>query len=101
MIINVPIKRWECPNCNKTAATRNPQPHTEYHLCQGMKGLCVPLVEKGTKAKVTANDREDYVGNQTVQTDGDGRPVMSVTVEREDGTDCVVYAPVVNARREG
>jgi len=61
----------------------------------------VPLIEAGTKVKVTAVEREDYVGNEQVQLDPTGRPVMAVITEREDGSnDVSVYAPTASGKAE-
>jgi hypothetical protein len=51
------------------------------------------MVPAGTSCKVEALEREDYVAGDMVQTDGDGRPVMSVVTTRDDGTDVAVLAP--------
>jgi hypothetical protein len=51
------------------------------------------MVPAGTSCKVEAREREDYVAGDMVQTDGDGRPVMSVVTTRDDGTDVAVLAP--------
>jgi hypothetical protein len=51
------------------------------------------MVPAGTSCKVEALEREDYVAGDMVQTDGDGRPVMSVVTTRDDGTDMAVLAP--------
>lgn len=90
-------RRWECPNCPATAVTREARPHTEFHHCRGLVGLWSPMVAAGTRCKVEAREREDYVGREMVRTDGEGRPVMSVVTTRDDGTDCAVYAPCVTA----
>jgi hypothetical protein len=46
-------------------------------------------------------EREDYVGREQVQTDANGRPVMSITTERPDGSnDAVVLAPTVRVRSD-
>jgi len=59
------------------------------------------MVPEGTRANVTKVEREDYVGSETVTYDSDGRPIMAVNVEREDGSnDRVVFAPCVNVRME-
>jgi hypothetical protein len=63
-------------------------------------GLTTPFVPAGTRCKVESRDREDYVGREQVQTDGEGRPVMAVVTTRDDGQDCTVYAPAATARRE-
>lgn len=86
--------RWECPNCTFTDVTHEPRPHSRYHNCRGLKGLSAPMVPAGTRAKVEARDREDFLGKQTVTTDGDGRPVMSIVTTRDDGNDCTVLAPL-------
>jgi hypothetical protein len=56
------------------------------------------MLPKGMDAKVVAHDREDYVGKEDVQLDGNGRPIMSITTERADGTnDTMVFAPTARA----
>jgi hypothetical protein len=56
------------------------------------------MVPDGTRCKVEAAEREDYVGKEMVQTDGEGRPVMSVVTTRDDGQDCAVLAPCATSR---
>lgn len=93
VVLLVPESRWECPNCMQTDVTRRSEPHTQMHTCPGARGMTVPFVPAGTKARVVLRDREDYVGRELVQADEDGRPVMSAVVTRDDGEDVVVYAP--------
>jgi hypothetical protein len=62
--------------------------------------LTAPLVPAGTSCKVEARERDDWVGTEQVQTDGEGRPVMSVVTTRDDGMDCVVLAPCATASME-
>ena len=89
-----PESHWSCPNCEQTAVTHEPRPHTEFHACAGLKGLTAPMVPAGTRCKVEAHEREDYIGGgQLVTVDGDGRPVMRVEVTRDEGNDVVVFAP--------
>ncbi len=92
-----PEHRWACPNCEATLVTANPR--MPLHPCRGLRGLMAPFVVEGTKAKTEAVERGDYVGTELVQTDGEGRPVMSVVTTRDDGTDCAVLAPTATARR--
>jgi hypothetical protein len=86
-------RRWGCPNCDHTDVTHEAQPHTRFHNCPGLAGLSAPMVPAGTRCKVEAIERGDYVGSELVQTDGNGRPVMSVATTRDDGNDVAVYAP--------
>ncbi|MGR6922559.1 hypothetical protein ACU635_50610 [[Actinomadura] parvosata] len=65
-----------------------------------MAGLMVPLTPEGVRCDVRAVEREDYVGRELVQLDGNGRPIMAVITEREDGQDCTVYAPTAVASGE-
>ncbi len=51
------------------------------------------MTPAGQRVKVTAQEREDYEGTELVTRDGEGRPIMSVEVERNDGTDLSVFAP--------
>lgn len=94
-----PEQRWACPNCTHTDVTHEAQPHSRFHPCRGLKGLTAPMVPAGTKAKVVAVEREDYVGKEVVQTDGEGRPVMSIVTVRDDGQDCAVLAPLATMER--
>lgn len=91
-------QRWTCPNCTLQQVTHDPRPHTRFHACRGLRGLTAPMVPAGTRCKVEAREREDYVGQEMVQTDGEGRPVMSVVTTRDDGTDCAVLAPCATLR---
>jgi len=98
VLIDPPEHRWECPNCDHTHVTRETAPHTPFHPCRGLRGgLTSPMVPAGTRAKVEAREREDYIGNELVQLHN-GRPVMSVVVTRDDGQDCAVFAPTARAR---
>lgn len=93
-------RRWECPNCAVKDVTHEPQMHTRYHSCRGLRGLTAPMVPAGTRAKVEAVERGDYVGGEQVTVDGEGRPVMSIVTTRDDGQDCTVFAPAANARKD-
>lgn len=99
MIADIQVSHyWVCPNCSVTDVTHESRPHTRYHTCTGLRGLTAPLVPEGTKCKVVAHEREDYIGSDLVQTDDDGRPVMSVVTTRDDGEDCTVFAPTSTVR---
>lgn len=92
-----PRTEWECPNCTKVEVTNNPHPHTRFHSCPGLKGLTAPYVVAGTRCKVEAIEREDYVAGELVRYDGDGRPVSFVRTEREDGCDVIAFAATARA----
>jgi hypothetical protein len=91
-------RRWACPNCDEMSVTTEALPHSRMHACRGLKGLTAPMVPAGTACKVEAVEREDYVGGEMVQTDGEGRPVMSVVTTRDDGQDCTVFAAAAQAK---
>ena len=91
-------QEWYCPSCGLTEQTR-PVPN-RFHACPRFAGLTVPLVPGGTNAKHELRYREDYVGNQIPQTDGAGRPVMSVVTTRDNGQDVVVFAPTARIQGE-
>jgi hypothetical protein len=58
------------------------------------------MVLAGVKAKLTLNEREDYIGGELVQLDPERRrPVMSVVTTRDTGQDTLVFAPTASARR--
>lgn len=98
--MSVPLleRLWECPNCLSGARTVDSK--TPMHQCAGLAGLMVPLVPKGTDCKVEAVEREDYVGKEMVQVDGNDRPVMAVVTTRDDGQDCTVFAPTAQGKKE-
>lgn len=83
---------WYCPNCTQEDKTTEARPHTRFHQCPGLRGIIAPMLPKGTRAKVTAVEREDYVGTEKVRLQ-DGRPIMAVITERDDGQDVAVFAP--------
>ena len=85
--------RWYCPNCDVTDVTRSTEVHTQFHQCRGMNGLAAPMIMEGTRAKVESREREDYVGKEDVQLDGEGRPIMSIVTTRDEGQDVTVFAP--------
>lgn len=88
-----PPRQWECPNCTVMVVTPASVPN-RYHDCVGLAGLTAPMVPVGSGAQVIATEREDYVGREDVLYDGNGRPIMSVTVNRPDGSnDAVIYVP--------
>lgn len=92
-----PEQRWECPNCTSTDVTHEAQPHTRFHACRGLKGLTAPFIPAGTRCKVEAVEREDYIGKEVVTTDGENRPIMRVETTRDEGNDVVVFAPLAQS----
>ena len=87
-----PTQHWVCPNCTFEDVTHEAQPHSRFHTCRGLFGITAPMVPKGTRADVRAVEREDYIGTETPQIAPNGRPVMAVVTERDDGQDAAVFA---------
>lgn len=92
-ILEPPVTRWICKFCNFRDVTKEARAHTRMHDCPGMGGLSTPMVDEALNVKVEVNEREDFVANEVVQLDGEGRPIMSIKTIRDDGEDCVIYAP--------
>ena len=92
------VTRWYCPSCRATDVTRIAGFHQQYHTCPKQGMLSVPFVREGVKAKVERTLRQDYIGKEHVRFDADRKPVMNVTVTRDEGTDVAVYAPTATAR---
>jgi hypothetical protein len=90
---------WSCPNCSLEDRTTDPRANP-FHRCHGLAGLTAPLVPAGTKCKVTAHEREDFVGRELVPLH-EGRPVAQVRTERDDGSDCLIFAPTARVLAEG
>lgn len=97
VILEPQVKQWYCPSCGATKATKEALPHTPYHHCAKMRGVAIPFIEAHIKAALRLNEREDYLNGEDQPRDDQGRAVMSVTVQREDGEDCFAFAP--SARR--
>lgn len=99
--ILMPEQHWECPNCDQTAVTHEAQPHTRMHTCPGLAHLEAPFVTAGTRCKVEAVVREDYVGKLGVpRYDEKQRPIMRAEVTRDEGNDVFVYAPCADMKIE-
>jgi hypothetical protein len=97
VILTPPERRWVCPNCTTTDVTRRADVHTQFHHCAGLAGLWSPLLLEGERARVRAVERQDYVGVSRPKFDGNGRPIMAVDVERDDGNDVVIFVPPAGA----
>ena len=97
-----PEQRWECPSCDFTDVTHyaGDHPVSRMHACGGLRGLTAPMVLAGQRAEHRLVEREDFIGKEDVQYDGEGRPVMAVVTVRDEGNDTTVYAPVATATRE-
>ena len=101
-LLQPPVHRWECGHCSARDTTREARPHTRYHHCPGLAGLLTPMVLEGSGARVRTVEREDYIGSEIVQLDGNGRPVMAVITERPDGSnDAAIFAPTATAKVDG
>lgn len=84
---------WQCPSCGREKQVAGVYGKV-VHRCPKLGGLVTPYVRKGVAAKHEARLREDYVGDEHVQTDDAGRPVMSIVTTRDDGQDTRVFVPV-------
>lgn len=101
MVVHLtPEARWICNHCDFTDVTNDPTPHSRMHRCRGLKGMNVPMVPDGTKAKIETAEREDYINGDLVTTNTDGRPIAAAYITRDDGQDCVIYAPCATASQD-
>jgi hypothetical protein len=99
----VPLLRtfddWCCPNCAHTEQTPALPPNSaRFHVCAGLHMLTAPLVRAGTRCKVTAEERADYLNGEIQATGDDGKPYMAVRTTRSDGDDLLVNAGLAQAR---
>lgn len=93
-----PWQDWCCPNCPVTDRTRPlPPGSTRYHTCAGLHMLTAPLVRAGVRCKVTAAEREDYLGGDVQATGDDGKPYMNVRVTRDESESLWVNAGLARA----
>lgn len=90
---------WECPNCDVTDVTPPlPPGQSRYHTCPGLHSLNAPLVRAGVKCKVTAEERQDYIGSEIQARGDDGRQYMAVRTTTDDHDDLLVFAGVAQLR---
>lgn len=93
VVLNPGPRQWECAHCPVTDVTPWDTPN-RYHPCSGLGGITAPMIPAGSGARTRSVVREDYVGDEIVQYDWWGRPIMSVVTERPDGSnDVTVLAP--------
>lgn len=84
---------WYCPNCwVKTWRPLPPPGQATFHTCPGLHMLTAPLIPVGTRCEVTAEERDDYLGNEIQNKGDDGKPYKAIRTMREDGCDLVVNA---------
>jgi hypothetical protein len=90
---------WYCPNCPVTDRSKPlPPGSSRFHTCAGLHMLTAPLIRAGTHCKVTAEEREEYLGREIQATGDDGRPYMAVRTTRDDGCDLAVNAGLAQGR---
>ena len=92
---------WYCPECRLEAVVET-WTQNRFHTCPKLRGLTAPMLRKGVAGKLTLNEREDYIGKETVRLDPErGRPVMNIVTTRDHGQDTVVFAPTATANLRG
>lgn len=90
---------WCCPNCAHTEQTAAlPLNAARFHVCPGLHMLNAPLVRAGTRCKVEAEVRADYLGGEIQAAGDDGRPYMAVRTTYGDHDDLLVNAGLAQAR---
>jgi hypothetical protein len=101
-----PEKHWECASCGRQLKTVDYRITTPLHPCPTLNGLEVPYTEvprgqaelRRHSARHVLRERDDYIGTEIVRLHN-GRPIMSLSTERPDGSnDLRVYAPTALAR---
>jgi hypothetical protein len=89
---------WFCPNCPAAETTPPLPPNaSRFHGCPGLHGLTAPLVRAGTRCKVEAEERQDYLGDDLQATGDNGKAYMAVRTTRDDGDDLLVNAGLAKA----
>lgn len=89
---------WSCPNCGTTDVTPPlPPGSSRFHTCGGLHGLTAPLVRAGTRCKVEAEERQDYLGSEVQARGDDGRQYMAVRTTTDDHDDLLVFAGLARA----
>lgn len=90
---------WYCPNCWVTCqAPPVPPGQAKMHTCPGLHMLTAPLIPAGTRCKVEAEERQEYLGTEVQKTGDDGVPYMAVRTTRDEGDDLIVNAGLAKGR---
>jgi hypothetical protein len=90
---------WYCPNCGITLTAPVPPPgQSKFHVCGSLHGLTAPLIRAGVRAKVEAEERQDYLNGEIQAMGDDGKAYMAVRTTRDDGCDLAVNAGLAQAR---
>lgn len=90
---------WECTGCGRRERTEVDPAYAPMHACKAMGSMSVPFTREGAKVLLSAVEREDYIGNEVVPYDDNGRPIMAIVTEYADGRkDSTVYAPTASIR---
>lgn len=98
-ILLAPQLEWSCPNCwTTTTAPPLPPGQSKMHICPGLHSLAAPLVPAGTRCKVEAVERAEYLNGEVQRTGDDGKPYMAVVTTRDDGQDAAVNAGLARGR---
>lgn len=99
VLLRLPVTGWECPNCDITDVTGPLPPNaSRYHTCAGLHMLSAPLVRAGTRCKVTAEERADYLGGEIQATGDDGKPYMAIRTTLDDHENLLVNAGLAQIR---
>jgi hypothetical protein len=94
-----PYVDWACPNCGLEERTRPlPPGASRFHPCPGLHMLIAPLVRAGVRAKVEAEEREDYLAGEIQRHGDDGKAYMAVRTTHDGGEDLAVNAGLAVAR---
>lgn len=93
------MRLWDCSRCDATMATAEDQAGTPTHRCAGLSGMTIPFAPAGQSSGVRLVERGDYVGNEDVQRDDDGRVWSHVVVSTDEADHVAVYAPTAHAGR--
>jgi hypothetical protein len=92
------LTEYACSRCDTTATIPITAAGSPMHTCAGAGGMTVPLALAGKSSKVELVERQDYVGDDDVQRDDEGRVWMSVVVTTDEQESVAVYAPCAHAK---
>lgn len=89
---------WQCNSCGQQhIEPARAEVTTPMHACGALAGAWVPFVPSNSSGHLRVQEREDYIGTDMPYYDANGRVLMSVYVERDDGEDCFILAPTATS----
>lgn len=86
LVLDAPVRFWKCPSCSLTDRTQKAEVHVQFHDCEALGGLNIPLVE-------VADPDDKPRARQVAKQSEYGPRTASIVTERMDGSNDTTVFP--------